>query len=203
MRALGCIQPQGPKNSRSTGSAPSRTACRGQHGGPGLQRIRRTRTRSPSWKAAADRPPAVQWRRAVHVRASTRRSLLTVVQRSRRRRVGDQGPGASRRPGARPGDARPEDEDDGIDPLQGCATSWMATARHRCCRGTHRGLSLAPTLTTDDGVWYVVPAHITTCPGPPANSPERPCCWSCSSWANRTEGLVPWCWTSVCTPSLD
>ena len=28
-------------------------------------------------------------------------------------------------------------------------------------RCTPRGLSLAPTLTTDDGVWYAVPAHIT------------------------------------------
>ena len=36
-----------------------------------------------------------------------------------------------------------------------------AAARHRCGRGAHRGLSLAPTLTTDDGVWYAVPAHIT------------------------------------------
>ena len=35
-----------------------------------------------------------------------------------------------------------------------------AAARHRCGRGAHRGLSLAPTLTTDDGVWYAVPAHI-------------------------------------------
>ena len=29
------------------------------------------------------------------------------------------------------------------------------------------------------------------------NSPERPCCWSCSSCdGSRTEELVPWCWTS-------
>ena len=28
-------------------------------------------------------------------------------------------------------------------------------------------------------------------------SPERPCCWSCSSCdGSRTEELVPWCWTS-------
>ena len=33
--------------------------------------------------------------------------------------------------------------------------------RHRCCRGAHRGLSLAPTLTADDGVWHAVARTIT------------------------------------------
>ena len=81
-----------------------------------------------------------------------------------------------------------------------------AAARHRCCRGAHRGLSLAPTLTTDDGVWYAVPAHITGDIAGPTFASTRRKDHAAGLAALATEAARrSWCHgvgRRVCTPSL-
>ena len=82
-----------------------------------------------------------------------------------------------------------------------------AAARHRCCRGAHRGLSLAPTLTTDDGVWYAVPTHITGDIAGPTFASTRRKDHAAGLAALATEAAQrSWCHgveRRVCTPSLD